>query len=434
MLVAWRIGRRPARKEPPASTVRLTSSCSCRTTKALRETRPAGRGTHPTAGSTRRSSPAWQRRVLRAQVRPQRRELRGRRGAARAAGDAAFDDAARLVDLPRACPAWDSRRSAAVRDHLESRSWPRRCSTLRMRSRRDAEDRREARLDQLRAGRQPAGKQCLGKHEVDRLLVDASRARPVSGRRAAAISRARAASQWRAICSRVAIQASPRCAQVLEGSAPGAFMRPGRPIMRRCRPTRQHARRACSPSRASQSEASHTYSREARAGVEALRVLELHVVGVERVGQHQVRAGRRPSHEIRRVVVVGVAVVQEAVLHEQAPRVAASQAERVCQPTGRWPVACSIARTRRGDDAPLLVARPCRRALSQRQPCADTSWPRATASRASQGERSTARPQALSVNGAPWRANRSAMRHQPTRVPYSKWLSMHGSQPVARGR
>ncbi len=57
---------------------------------------------------------------------------------------------------------------------------------------------------------------------------------------------------------------------------------------------------------------------------------------------------------------------------------------------------------------------------------------RAMASRASSGERSTARPQELTVTLTPWASNRSMMRHHAARVPYSKWLSMRESGPSSR--
>ena len=91
-------------------------------------------------------------------------------------------------------------------------------------------------------------------------------------------------------------------------------------------------------------------------------------------------------------------------------------AERVCQPTGRAPQARSIAATVRA-----IAARSSSSAmpawLSQRQPCADTSWPRRTASAASDGVRSTARPQALTVQGTPNDWSTRMIRHQPARVP-----------------
>ena len=70
---------------------------------------------------------------------------------------------------------------------------------------------------------------------------------------------------------------------------------------------------------------------------------------------------------------------------------------------------------------------------SQRQPWAETSWPRRTASCASSGSRSTARPLELTVADVPCSPSTSMIRHQPAREPYSKWLSMAGSgRPASR--
>src|SRR2546423_15433894 len=57
---------------------------------------------------------------------------------------------------------------------------------------------------------------------------------------------------------------------------------------------------------------------------------------------------------------------------------------------------------------------------SQRQPWAETSCPRRTASCASSGRRSTARPLELTVAGAACWPSTSMIRHQPAREPYSK--------------
>jgi len=72
---------------------------------------------------------------------------------------------------------------------------------------------------------------------------------------------------------------------------------------------------------------------------------ELHVVGVESIWQHQVPLVS-DLHEIRQVVVVGVAVVEEATfLDQQGVGCSPSRADRVCQPTGRVPVTAFIAAT-----------------------------------------------------------------------------------------
>ena len=103
----------------------------------------------------------------------------------------------------------------------------------------------------------------------------------------------------------------------------------------------------------------------------------------------------------------------------------------MCQPTGRLPVTAFIAATVRAmrsrSSASSRSAWP-----SQRQPCAETSWPRRTASCASSGSRSTARPLELTVAGAPCWPSTSMIRHQPAREPYSKWLSIAGSGRPAR--
>jgi len=74
--------------------------------------------------------------------------------------------------------------------------------------------------------------------------------------------------------------------------------------------------------------------------------------------------------------------------------VLADGAERVCQPTGAIPAAFRIAAAARA-----MLARSVASSMpewrSQRQPWHDTSWPRATASLAIQGERSIARPHEL---------------------------------------
>src|SRR5262249_55060627 len=69
--------------------------------------------------------------------------------------------------------------------------------------------------------------------------------------------------QWRAIASRRANQTPPRSRMC---SSPGwrAPMRPGRPIIRRCRPT-DSSLGADAPSRHSVSKASFTYSVKSRA-------------------------------------------------------------------------------------------------------------------------------------------------------------------------
>ena len=103
----------------------------------------------------------------------------------------------------------------------------------------------------------------------------------------------------------------------------------------------------------------------------------------------------------------------------------------MCQPTGRLPVTAVIAATVRAirsrSSASSRSACP-----SQRQPCAETSWPRRTASCASSGSRSTARPLELTVADAPCWPSTSMIRHQPAREPYSKWLSIAGSGRPAR--
>ena len=127
---------------------------------------------------------------------------------------------------------------------------------------------------------------------------------------------------------------------------------------------------------------------EVLGGAEALRCPELHVVVVERIGDHEVRLAL-DRHPVGQVVVVGVAVVEEATfLDQQGVGCSPSRADRVCQPTGRVPVTAFIAatvramRSRSSDSSRSACP-------SQRQPWAEISWPRRTASSASGGSRST---------------------------------------------
>jgi len=67
---------------------------------------------------------------------------------------------------------------------------------------------------------------------------------------------------------------------------------------------------------------------------------KLHVVGVERIRQYQVPLVSDP-HEIWQVVIVRVAVVEEAAFLDLT-----EPGDRVCQPTGRLPVTAFIAASR----------------------------------------------------------------------------------------
>src|ERR1700752_4141347 len=152
---------------------------------------------------------------------------------------------------------------------------------------------------------------------------------------------------------------------------------------------------------------------------------ELHVVGVARVRKYQMPLVS-DLHEIWQVVIVGVAVVEEATFLDQQTS-GVHRAGRPCVPAeGRVPVTAFVAATVRAmrsrSSASSRSACP-----SQRQPWAETSWPRRTASCASSGSRSTARPLELTVAGAPCWPSTSMIRHQPAREPYSKWLSIAGS-------
>ena len=157
---------------------------------------------------------------------------------------------------------------------------------------------------------------------------------------------------------------------------------------------------ACAPSRCSALESVQDVVGEVGGAGEAIGVLELHVVGVEGVGEHDVGPVRL-AHKTGKIVVVGVAVVEEPALLDQQPaRVRRGGGPGM--PTD-WAHACRVRDRRYGRErcvlAPPLSLMPAW--LSHRQPCAETSWPRATASRASSGVRSTARPQALTVAFAP---------------------------------
>ena len=235
------------------------------------------------------------------------------------------------------------------------------------------------------------------------------------------------ASQWRAISSRVASQAPPlfvMCSS-MRSSAP---MRPGRPIMRRCRPDRQHPRTLLAF--APQPVVRRAYvvgkvlrrCRSAACSGTACRWCRTH------------RAARRgdarpTSSTIRRVVVVGVAVVEEAVLGEQAPGVGRGVGPRV--PADRGAAGGGRDRIARADDGVALLRRrrgECPVPSASRDPTLrGPAPPHVARARASARPRGRRRSACSGRHGAR-RARRRAS--SATRVPYSKWLSMQRSGMV----
>ena len=208
---------------------------------------------------------------------------------------------------------------------------------------------------------------------------------------------------------RVANQAPPfvfMCATMRSRAA----MRPGRPIMRRCRPIDIIFGwpLAFGPQRV---EGVGRVVGEVARRHEAMEALVIvHVVGVEAVGQHQVPLAQNLDEE-RQVVGIVVAVVEKAAfLDQQAARVGRGRRARVCQPTGRVP-AISVSTFTVRAIAWRSAASSMWACFSQRQPWQEISWPRFTASSISQGESSAALPQALTVAGTPSRSSVSAIRH-----------------------
>ena len=236
------------------------------------------------------------------------------------------------------------------------------------------------------------------------------------------------ASDWR--CRPAARSRRPPRSVICRRILSRAPMRPGRPIIRRCSPI-DIIFGACAPFAMQPVEGVDHISGEIGGAAEPVGMEELHVVGVERVGQHQVPLVS-DLHEIRQVVVVGVAVVEEAAFLDQqasgvdragptvcASRPAATGYRFYRRHGARDAVAfLGLVHDRRAPPSASHAPRPRGRGAPRPAPVAAAARRRGRWSSPSPTRRC-------------WPST-SMIRHQPAREPYSKWLSIAGSGRPAR--